>query len=134
MTASDRLDNPLLIGQGLPRFASIGAEHVVDGIRRLLHELASELEELEAAIERSTRMFELIPESRSARSCLLLAHHRLSQSDEALSHARAIATAAGLAINLPADSSHEAGLRRFLAAAVDALLDRRIECLGRRCR
>jgi oligopeptidase A len=45
-----RLDNPLLIGQGLPPFDAITPAHVVPGITQLLSELDSELTKLEAEV------------------------------------------------------------------------------------
>lgn len=47
MTAT-LIDNPLLIGQGLPPFEKIKAEHVIPGMTQLLEELDSELNYLEA--------------------------------------------------------------------------------------
>ena len=45
------VQNPLLIGQGLPPFESIAAEHVVPGMTQLLAELEQALTELEATVE-----------------------------------------------------------------------------------
>jgi oligopeptidase A len=45
-----RLDNPLLIGQGLPPFDAITPAHVVPGITQLLSKLDSELTKLEAEV------------------------------------------------------------------------------------
>jgi oligopeptidase A len=39
--------NPLLIGQGLPPFREIKADHVVPGIEQLLQELTQSLQDLE---------------------------------------------------------------------------------------
>jgi oligopeptidase A len=50
MNTATILNNPLLIGQGLPPFDTITPEHVVPGITQLLSELDSELTKLEAEV------------------------------------------------------------------------------------
>ena len=50
MTQVSVIDNPLLIGQGLPPFDKIKPEHVVSGITQLLTELETELANLEANV------------------------------------------------------------------------------------
>lgn len=48
--APTTVDNPLLVGQGLPPFETIQPEHVVPGITQLLKELEDRLTELETNI------------------------------------------------------------------------------------
>ncbi|MGA7933237.1 MAG: M3 family metallopeptidase [Kovacikia sp.] len=50
MNTAVRLENPLLIGQGLPPFDAITPAHVVPAITQLLSELDSELTKLEAEV------------------------------------------------------------------------------------
>jgi oligopeptidase A len=45
------LKNPLLIGEGLPPFESIQPDHIVPGVKDLLHTLTQELEAIEAHID-----------------------------------------------------------------------------------
>ncbi|PSO55831.1 MAG: peptidase M3 [Cyanobacteria bacterium SW_8_48_13] len=50
MTSATTIDNPLLIGEGLPPFEAIQPEHVVPGMTQLLAELEEELAHLEANV------------------------------------------------------------------------------------
>jgi oligopeptidase A len=50
MSTVARLNNPLLIGQGLPPFDAITPEHVVPGITQLLSELERDLTKLESDV------------------------------------------------------------------------------------
>ncbi len=50
MNTATILNNPLLLGQGLPPFDTITPEHVVPGITQLLSELDSELTKLESEV------------------------------------------------------------------------------------
>jgi oligopeptidase A len=45
------LKNPLLIGEGLPPFESIQPDHIVPGVKELLHTLTQELEAIEAHVD-----------------------------------------------------------------------------------
>ncbi len=49
-TSTEPVSNPLLIGQGLPPFSEIKAEHVVPGIEQLLQALGRSLQDLEAEL------------------------------------------------------------------------------------
>jgi oligopeptidase A len=50
MTKATTIDNPLLIGKGLPPFEKIKPEHVVGAMTQLLKELEEELAKLEAKV------------------------------------------------------------------------------------
>ncbi|MGH2415223.1 MAG: M3 family metallopeptidase, partial [Microcystaceae cyanobacterium] len=50
MTNATLIDNPLLVGKGLPPFEKIEPEHVVPAITQLLSELKEELTQLEANV------------------------------------------------------------------------------------
>jgi oligopeptidase A len=50
MTTLNSLDNPLLIGQGLPPFDKIQAEQIIPAIAQLLAELETELTNLETNV------------------------------------------------------------------------------------
>lgn len=51
MSVSTVTDNPLLIGEGLPPFATIKPEHVEPAMTQLLAELETELSKLESTVE-----------------------------------------------------------------------------------
>lgn len=51
VTSSPTVQNPLLIGAGLPPFDQIRPEQIVPGIQTLLEQLTQDLEQLEATVE-----------------------------------------------------------------------------------
>ncbi len=51
MSVSTVTDNPLLIGEGLPPFATIKPEHVEPAMTQLLAELETELSKLESTVQ-----------------------------------------------------------------------------------